>query len=145
MKGDETMKGEAMKEGRNTRGLYVFNSMILLVLLALLFRDVGGVLWRCVCLTLFIGAVLYEVLYVVMRSSDRDTWLTMAGMMWFPVGLMCIPLFLGGLVRGFVMWQWPAAEVHMVFTALPYALLAGSGLSVLFLAVTTVEAILRRN
>lgn len=130
-----------MKGGHDTRGLYVFNSMILLVLLDLLSRDAGGVVWRSVCLTLFIGAVLYEV----MRSSDRETCLTMALLMWIPAVLLCIPLFLSGLVRGFVMWQWPAAEVHMVITVLPYALLAGSGLSVLTLVAKTVEAILRRN
>ncbi|HCD7425047.1 TPA: hypothetical protein ND026_000484 [Citrobacter werkmanii] len=117
------------------------SSIMLLALLALSFRDAGGVMWRSICLVLFIGAVLYEVMW----RSDRQSCPEVTGLMWFPAVLLCIPLFLGGLVRGFVMWQWPVAEVHMAITGLPYALLAGGGLSVLFLAGMTVEAILRRN
>ncbi|EBY9284058.1 TPA: hypothetical protein N3G98_004763 [Salmonella enterica subsp. enterica serovar Denver] len=135
------MKGVYAILRRFSRGLYVFSSMVLLVLLALLFRDAGGVMWRSICLALFIGAVLYEAMW----RSDRQSCPEVTGLMWFPAVLLCIPLFLGGLVRGFVMWQWPAAEVHMVITGLPYALLAGGGLSVLFLAGMTVEAMLRHN
>ncbi|ASG86802.1 hypothetical protein [Salmonella enterica] len=135
------MKGVYAILRRFSRGLYVFSSMVLLVLLALLFRDAGGVMWRSICLALFIGAVLYEAMW----RSDRQSCPEVTGLMWFPAVLLCIPLFLGGLVRGFVMWQWPVAEVHMAITGLPYALLAGGGLSVLFLAGMTVEAILRRN
>ncbi|ECE7751462.1 hypothetical protein EUW85_19435 [Salmonella enterica subsp. enterica serovar Ngili] len=135
------MKGVYAILRRFSRGLYVFSSMMLLVLLALLFRDAGGVMWRSICLALFIGAVLYEAMW----RSDRQSCPEVTGLMWFPAVLLCIPLFLGGLVRGFVMWQWPVAEVHMAITGLPYALLAGGGLSVLFLAGMTVEAILRRN
>lgn len=135
------MKGVYAILRRFSRGLYVFSSMMLLVLLALLFRDAGGVMWRSICLALFIGAVLYEAMW----RSDRQSCPEATGLMWFPAVLLCITLFLGGLVRSFVMWQWPAAEVHMVITGLPYALLAGGGLSVLFLAGMTVEAMLRHN
>ncbi|EBX1373436.1 hypothetical protein DQ824_18950 [Salmonella enterica subsp. enterica serovar Newport] len=114
---------------------------MLLVLLVLVLKDASGVMWRGICLALFIGAVLYEAMW----RSDRQSCPEVTGLMWFPAVLLCIPLFLGGLVRGFVMWQWPVAEVHMAITGLPYALLAGGGLSVLFLAGMTVEAILRRN
>lgn len=123
------------------RGLYVFSSIMLLMLLALLFREAGGAVWRSICLVLFIGAVLHEAMW----RSDRKTCLEVTALMWFPAILLCTPLFLFGLVRGFVMWQWPAAEVHMVITGLPYALLAGGGLSVLFLAVITADAIFWRN
>lgn len=114
------MKGVHAALRRFGRGLYVFSSVMLLVLLVQLCRDAGGVVWRSICLALFIGAVLYEAMW----RSDRETCLAVTGLMWFPAVLLCIALFLGGLVRGFVMWQWPAAEVHMTITGLPYALLS---------------------
>ncbi|QGR34879.1 hypothetical protein FOC16_19210 [Salmonella enterica] len=91
------MKGVYAILRRFSRGLYVFSSMMLLVLLALLFRDAGGVMWRSICLVLFIGAVLYEAMW----RSDRQSCPEVTGLMWFPAVLLCIPLFLGGLVRGF--------------------------------------------
>lgn len=124
-----------------SRGLYVLSSIMLLVLLVLVLKDAGGGVWRSICLALFIGAVLHEAMW----RSDRKTSLEVTGLMWFPAILLCMPLFLGGLVRGFVMWQWPVYEVHIAITGLPYALLAGGGLSVLLLAVMTVEAIFQRN
>ncbi|ECG6700142.1 hypothetical protein [Salmonella enterica] len=117
------------------------SSIMLLALLALSFRDAGGVMWRSICLVLFIGAVLYEVMW----RSDRKSCLEVITVMWFPAILLCMALFLGGLVRGFVIWQWPADEVHMVITGLPYALLAGGGLSVLFLTLMTIVAQLTKS
>ncbi|MJZ41695.1 hypothetical protein DS487_12455 [Salmonella enterica subsp. enterica] len=124
-----------------SRGLYVLSSIMLLVLLVLVLKDAGGGMWRGICLALFIGAVLYEVMW----RSDRKTCLEVITVMWFPAILLCMALFLGGLVRGFVIWQWPADEVHMVITGLPYALLAGGGFSVLFLTVMTIVAQLTKS
>ncbi|EAA7382894.1 hypothetical protein S455_04125 [Salmonella enterica subsp. houtenae] len=98
-------------------------------------------MWRGICLALFLGAVLYEVMW----RSNRKNSLEVTGLMWFPAILLCMPLFLGGLVRGLVIWQWPVYEVYIAITGLPYALLAGGGLSVLLLAVMTVEGIFQRN
>ncbi|ENP1270568.1 hypothetical protein ACC622_001770 [Salmonella enterica] len=124
-----------------SRGLYVLSSIMLLVLLVLVLKDASGVMWRGICLALFLGAVLYEVMW----RSDRKTCLEVITVMWFPAILLCMALFLGGLVRGFVIWQWPADEVHMVITGLPYALLAGGGFSVLFLTVMTIVAQLTKS
>ncbi|EAO5493975.1 hypothetical protein E9451_12280 [Salmonella enterica] len=130
-----------------SRGLYVLSSIMLLVLLVLVFRDACGVMWRGICLALFIGAVLHEAMWRSARKNSPEVTGLMwfPAMMWFPAILLCMPLFLGGLVRGFVMWQWPVYEVHIAITGLPYALLAGGGLSVLWLVVMTVEGILQRN
>ncbi|EAW4373742.1 hypothetical protein REJ60_003219 [Salmonella enterica] len=137
------MKGWHLTLRRFGRGLYVFNSITLLMVLVLIFRDAGGGVWLSISMALFIGAVLHEAMW---RSDrKRKTCREVNGLMWFPALLLCIPLFLGGLVRGFVMWQWPVYEVHMAIIGLPYALLAGGGLSVLFLAVMTVEAIFQRE
>ncbi|ECB5847464.1 hypothetical protein HGC46_001836 [Salmonella enterica subsp. enterica serovar Stanley] len=124
-----------------SRELYVLSSIMLLVLLVLVLKDADGVMWRGICLALFIGAVLYEAMW----RSDRKNSLEVVGLMWFPAILLCMPLFLGGLVRGLVMWQWPVFEVHIAIIGLPYALLAGGVLSVLWLVVMTVEGILQGN
>ncbi|HGP2369212.1 TPA: hypothetical protein ACLGWU_003368 [Salmonella enterica] len=117
------------------------SSIMLLVLLVLVLKNASGVMWRGICLVLFIGAVLHEATW----RSDRKTSLEVTGLMWFPAIWLCMPLFLGGLVRGLVIWQWPVYEVHIAITGLPYALLAGGGLSVLLLAAMTVEGILQRS
>lgn len=125
-----------------SRGLYVLSSMMLLALLALSFRDAGGVMWRSICLVLFIGAVLYEVMW----RSDRKTCLEVITVMWFPAILLCTVTVLYGLVSRFVMWRWPADAVRYVVTGFPYALLTGGGLSVLFvLFLSLIAGSLRRN
>lgn len=124
-----------------SRWLYVLSSIMLLVLLVLVLKDASGVMWRGICLALFLGAVLYEVMW----QTSRTDCLAMAGLMWIPVVLLCTVTILYGLVSGFVMWRWPADAVRCATTALPYALLTGGGLSVLLLAGMTVDAIFQRN
>lgn len=128
------MKGWYATLRRYGRGLYAFSSIMLLMLLALLFRDASAAVWRSTCLVLFIGAVLYEVMW----RSDRKTCLEVIMVMWSPAIFLCMPLFLFGLVRGFVMWQRPVYEVHILITGLPYALLIGGGFSMVFLTIITV-------
>ncbi|WP_149796396.1 hypothetical protein [Salmonella enterica] len=125
-----------------SRWLYVLSSIMLLVLLVLVLKDAGGVMWRSICLVLFIGAVLYEVMW----RSDRKTCLEVITVMWFPAISLCTVTVLYGLVSGFVMWRWPADAVRYVVTGFPYALLAGGGLSVLFvLFLSLIAGSLRRN
>ncbi|EHL4431059.1 TPA: hypothetical protein O7S29_004353 [Salmonella enterica] len=66
-------------------------------------------------------------------------------LMWIPVVLLCTLIFAYGLVKGFILWEWPEYEIHMIITGLPYALMMGVGLSVLFMLVMAVEAIFQRN
>ncbi|EIK1792976.1 hypothetical protein LJW72_005015, partial [Salmonella enterica] len=53
------------------------------------------------------------------------------GLMWIQVVLLCTLIFAYGLVKGFILWEWPEYEIHMIITGLPYALMMGVGLSVL--------------
>lgn len=126
---------------RFLRGGYVFSCVMLLMLLALVLKDAGGVVWRSIYLALFLGAVLYEVMW----HSDREDCLMVTGLMWTPVVLLCTLIFAYGLVKGFIMWEWPEYEIHMIITGLPYALMMGVGFSVLFMLVMVVEAIFQRN
>ncbi|WP_079903232.1 hypothetical protein [Salmonella enterica] len=43
-----------------SRGLYVLSSIMLLVLLVLVLKDACGVMWRGICLALFLGAAVYR-------------------------------------------------------------------------------------
>ncbi|EAN2396490.1 hypothetical protein EAA37_24060 [Salmonella enterica] len=136
---------------RFLRGGYVFSCVILLMLLALVLKDAGGVVWRSIYLALFLGAVLYEVMW----HSDSEDCLMVTGLMWIqvvllctllmwiPVVLLCTLIFAYGLVKGFILWEWPEYEIHMIITGLPYALMMGVGLSVLFMLVVAV--IFQRN
>lgn len=124
---------------RFLRGGYVFSCVILLMLLALVLKDAGGVVWRSIYLALFLGAVLYEVMW----HSDREDCLMVTGLMWIPVVLLCTLIFAYGLVKGFILWEWPEYEIHMIITGLPYALMMGVGFSVLFMLVVAV--IFQRN
>lgn len=124
---------------RFLRGGYVFSCVILLMLLALVLKDAGGVVWRSIYLALFLGAVLYEVMW----HSDREDCLMVTGLMWIQVVLLCTLIFAYGLVKGFILWEWPEYEIHMIITGLPYALMMGVGLSVLFMLVVAV--IFQRN
>lgn len=124
---------------RFLRGGYVFSCVILLMLLALVLKDAGGVVWRSIYLALFLGAVLYEVMW----HSDREICLMVTGLMWTPVVLLSTLIFAYGLVKGFILWEWPEYEIHMIITGLPYALMMGVGLSVLFMLVVAV--IFQRN
>ncbi|EKP7536980.1 hypothetical protein P3133_000959 [Salmonella enterica] len=112
---------------------------MLLMLLALVLKDAGGVVWRSIYLALFLGAVLYEFMW----HSDREICLMVTGLMWTPVVLLSTLIFAYGLVKGFILWEWPEYEIHMIITGLPYALMMGVGLSVLFMLVVAV--IFQRN
>lgn len=68
-----------------SRGLYVLSSIMLLVLLVLVLKDASGVMWRGICLALFLGAVLYEVMW----QTSRTDCLAVAGLMWISVVLLC--------------------------------------------------------
>lgn len=124
---------------RFLRGGDVFSCVMLLMLLALVLKDAGGVVWRSIYLALFLGAVLYEVMW----HSDREDCLMVTGLMWIQVVLLCTLIFAYGLVKGFILWEWPEYEIHMIITGLPYALMMGVGLSVLFMLVVAV--IFQRN
>lgn len=124
---------------RFLRGGYVFSCVMLLMLLALVLKDAGGVVWRSIYLALFLGAVLYEVMW----HSDREDCLMVTGLMWIQVVLLCTLIFAYGLVKGFILWEWPEYEIHMIITGLPYALMMGVWLSVLFMLVVAV--IFQRN
>ncbi|ENJ5109480.1 hypothetical protein AB1M28_001895 [Salmonella enterica] len=65
------------------------------------------------------------------------------GLMWIQVVLLCTLIFAYGLVKGFILWEWPEYEIHMIITGLPYALMMGVWLSVLFMLVVAV--IFQRN
>ncbi|EAU0298554.1 hypothetical protein A6858_27585 [Salmonella enterica] len=124
---------------RFLRGGYVFSCVMLLMLLALVLKDAGGVVWRSIYLALFLGAVLYEVMW----HSDREDCLMVTGLMWIQVVLLCTLILAYGLVKGFILWEWPEYEIHMIITGLPYALMMGVWLSVLFMLVVAV--IFQRN
>lgn len=65
------------------------------------------------------------------------------GLMWIQVVLLCTLILAYGLVKGFILWEWPEYEIHMIITGLPYALMMGVWLSVLFMLVVAV--IFQRN